>query len=124
VTVAPTTLLPDEIAAAGRLAFARVGGAAKGSSLLDEFWKLSNVGKLCAGTTLYAKKQLSGAEPTMITRGVHDTIQLSSKVPGRVPGAYASYEKTVDASGKTIAYTKTTVAPDGRIVHVKDKLNP
>ena len=51
-------------------------------------------------------------------------ILLFGVVPGRVPGSYATYDKTLDASGKTISYTKTTVAPDGHIVHVKDKFNP
>ena len=51
-------------------------------------------------------------------------IHVSTKVPGRVPASYALYDKVVAASGRTIAYTKTTVAPDGSIIHIKDKLVP
>jgi RHS repeat-associated protein len=43
--------------------------------------------------------------------------------PGRVPGSSAVYEKQIDATGKTIQYTKTTYDPAGNIVHVKDKIN-
>jgi hypothetical protein len=72
----------------------------------------------------YTKKLPAGAESTVITRGSDGTIHLSTKVPGRVPGSYAIYEKVVDASGRTIAYTKTTVAPDGSVLHIKHKLVP
>ncbi len=41
---------------------------------------------------------------------------------GNVPGSRAIYEKTVDAAGRTVGYIKTTIAPDGSIVHIKDKL--
>ena len=51
-------------------------------------------------------------------------VTFSTRVPGRVPGSYASYVKTVDESGTTIGNVKTTVAPDGTIVHLKDKLLP
>lgn len=74
--------------------------------------------------TRYTKKLPAGAEPTVITRGAEGTVQLSTKVPGRVPGSYATYDKVVDASGTTIGYTKKTVLPDGTILHTKDKLNP
>lgn len=74
--------------------------------------------------TRYTKKLPAGAEPSIITRGADGAVQLSTKVPGRVPGSYATYDKVVDASGTTIGYTKTTVAPDGTIVHIKDKLLP
>ncbi len=72
----------------------------------------------------YTRKLPVDARPTIITRGADGAIHLSTKVPGRVPGSYAIYEKVVDASGTTIAYTKTTVAPDGSIIHIKDKLMP
>jgi hypothetical protein len=45
-------------------------------------------------------------------------------MPGRVPGSYATYTKVEDSIGNTVDYTKTTVAPDGTIGHVKDKLIP
>ena len=38
-----------------------------------------------------------------------------------IPGSFATYEKQVDATGKTVLYTKTTYAANGSIVHVKQK---
>lgn len=72
----------------------------------------------------YAKKLPSGAESTIITRGADGVIRMRTEVPGRVPGSYAVYEKVMDASGKTIGYTKTTILPDGRVLHTKDKFTP
>ncbi|UOZ05550.1 hypothetical protein [Amycolatopsis sp. WQ 127309] len=70
----------------------------------------------------YEKKLPAGAEPTVITRGANGAVQFEAKVPGRVPGSHANYTKTVDASGGTIGYLKTTVVPDGSVAHVKDKM--
>ncbi len=41
---------------------------------------------------------------------------------GNVPGSRAVYQKIVDAGGKTIGYLKTTIDPNGNIVHVKNKM--
>ncbi|MGF6637635.1 hypothetical protein [Paraburkholderia sp. MM6662-R1] len=38
-----------------------------------------------------------------------------------IQGSFVAYEKQVDAFGNTVLYTKTTYAPDGRIVHVAPK---
>jgi len=46
-----------------------------------------------------------------------------SEVPGRIPGSKAIYRKEVDASGKTVGYTKTTIGPSGTIVHIKNKFS-
>ncbi|MEW6533773.1 MAG: hypothetical protein AB1473_23285 [Thermodesulfobacteriota bacterium] len=46
-----------------------------------------------------------------------------AEVPGKVPRSKAIYEKRVDAAGRTTGYTKTTVDPEGKVVHVKDKFN-
>ena len=70
----------------------------------------------------YEKELPAGTESTLITRGANGAVQFEAKVPGRVPGSYANYTKTVDPSGKTIGYTKTTVVPDGSVAHVKDKM--
>jgi hypothetical protein len=70
----------------------------------------------------YEKKLPAGAEPTVITRGADGAVQFEAKVSGRVPGSYANYTKTVDPSGNTIGYTKTTIVPDGSVAHVKDKM--
>jgi uncharacterized protein YukE len=72
----------------------------------------------------YAKKLPSGAQETKITQLDDGSVQFETKVPGRVPGSYALYTKTVSADGTTIGYTKTTVTPDGSVAHVKDKLVP
>lgn len=40
-----------------------------------------------------------------------------------IPGSGAVYEKQIGADGKTQQFTKTTYAPDGGIVHVKDKVS-
>ena len=69
----------------------------------------------------YAKKLPSGARDPVITRGANGSVQFSADVPGRVPGSYATYTKIVDSGGTTTDYYKTTVAPDGSIVHVKIK---
>lgn len=74
--------------------------------------------------TRYEKKLPAAAEATQITRLGDGSVQFLSKVPGRVPGSYAEYAKTLDSSGTTIAYTKTTYGPDGTIIHVKDKMSP
>jgi hypothetical protein len=70
----------------------------------------------------YMKKLPAGAEETTVARGEGGALQFSANVPGRVPGSYAIYTKTVDAAGITAGYAKTTVAPDGAIVHIKVKL--
>jgi hypothetical protein len=49
-------------------------------------------------------------------------IAAQATSPGKVPGSKAVYEKQIDASGKTLQYTKTTYDPKGNIVHVKDKI--
>lgn len=49
-------------------------------------------------------------------------VAAQATSPGRVPGSSAVYEKQIDATGKTVQYTKTTYDPNGDIVHVKDKI--
>lgn len=53
--------------------------------------------------------------------GSRDTIIFKTTSPGRVPGSRAVYQKTVDSRGITLKMTKETYAPDGRLVHIKDK---
>jgi hypothetical protein len=50
-------------------------------------------------------------------------VVFSATVPGRVPGSSAVYQKTVDSTGQTSSFLKTTFAPDGSIVHIKDKIS-
>jgi hypothetical protein len=49
-------------------------------------------------------------------------VAVQAMSPGKVPGSRAVYEKQIDVSGNTVQYTKTTYDPQGRIVHVKDKI--
>ncbi|MDX2244102.1 MAG: hypothetical protein NW224_25785 [Leptolyngbyaceae cyanobacterium bins.302] len=52
----------------------------------------------------------------------NDSRAFQADVPARnVPGSFATYEKQIDQAGVTLFYTKTTYAPDGSIVHVKQK---
>lgn len=77
--------------------------------------QLANLGR-------YTSKLPAAAEETVITAGENGVVTFTTRVPGRVPGSYATYAKTVDEAGTTIGYVKTTIAPDGTVVSVKDKL--
>jgi hypothetical protein len=83
----------------------------------------SLLGAIAENLKRFEKKLPAGALPTQ----VHDLPlggkAFQSSVPGRVPGSSAVYEKQVDASGRTLQFTKTTVNPQGNIVHVKDKIS-
>jgi len=76
-----------------------------------------------ANLSRHVKRMPAGLQ-TVITRGADGTIHLITKVPGRVPGSFAEYDKVVDVTGKTIDVIKTTYAPNGSIVHIKHKLAP
>lgn len=80
-----------------------------------------NAGQL-AHLTRYTSKFPATAEGTVITAGENGVVTFTTRVPGRVPGSSATYAKTVDEAGTTIGYVKTTIAPDGTVVSVKDKL--
>lgn len=69
----------------------------------------------------YAKKLPAGAEDPVIVRQADGSVEFAADVPGRVPGSYATYTKVVDENGVTTSYVKTTVAPDGSVVHTKIK---
>ena len=47
---------------------------------------------------------------------------FQAEVPGKVPGSKAIYEKHVGADGQTLHVVKTTIDPNGNVVHVKDKM--
>jgi hypothetical protein len=70
----------------------------------------------------YQKKLPAAAEETKITSLPDGSVQFETRVPGRVPGSYALYTKTVGRDGKTIGYEKTTIVPDGSVAHIKDKM--
>ena len=70
----------------------------------------------------FEKKLPGGAEDTVVSKLPNGNTQFTSNVPGRVPGSYAEYTKVVDEAGNTVKYIKTTYGPDGKIIHIKDKL--
>lgn len=78
-------------------------------------------GEQLANYNRYVKKLRAAAGKTVITRTASGGVQFDTQVPGRVPGSYAQYTKTVGANGKTIGHTKATILPDGSVAHVKDK---
>lgn len=96
----------------GSAVTARVGSAIGRSSLSRE--QLSNLQR-------FLRRLPAAAEDSEVIRAADGSVQFASRVPGRVPGSYAIYTKVVDATGATTRYFKTTVAPDGTIVHMKVK---
>lgn len=48
--------------------------------------------------------------------------QAHAEAHAQVPGSYAEYTKVIDEAGNTVKYIKTTYGPDGKIIHIKDKL--
>jgi hypothetical protein len=71
----------------------------------------------------YQRKLPRGAEEPTVEELSDGDVLFSSSVPGKVPGSYADYLKTVNADGVTTGYFKVSVAPDGSIISVKDKFN-
>ena len=69
------------------------------------------------------EKKLPSSDGTIIEKLANGNIVFKSEIPGNVPGSKAVYEKVINPQGETIKYYKTTYAPDGTIVHVKDKFN-
>ncbi|HSY51992.1 MAG TPA: hypothetical protein VLC46_24530 [Thermoanaerobaculia bacterium] len=72
----------------------------------------------------FFKKAPKGSENFRVEKQADGTTKYSYDTPGKVPGSKAVYEKLVDKSGNAVAVTKTTVSPQGEVVHVKDKLVP
>jgi hypothetical protein len=71
----------------------------------------------------FERKLPAHARATRITALADGTVVFAADVPGRtVPGSYATYIKSVDADGFAVGFVKMTVAPDGSVVHVKDKM--
>ena len=70
----------------------------------------------------FEKKLPTSSDPITL-HTVNNGAAFIGEVPGRVPGSKAVYEKVVDTSGSTLSYTKTTYAPTGSIVHIKDKID-
>ncbi len=108
---------------AGKLvmAIAKAGKKAPEPSTVSSAARILNP-EQAANLARFEKKLPAGAGPTK----VHDLPiggkAFQAEVPGRVPGSKAVYEKQLDANGMTTGYTKTTYAPAGDIVHVKDKI--
>ena len=70
----------------------------------------------------FDKKLPKDAGEIQILRGQNNQRIFRADVPAKnIPGSFARYEKVVDKLGNTVSYTKTTYAPDGRIIHTKIK---
>lgn len=69
------------------------------------------------------EKKFSAANRGAEVSQTGKTVTFTNEVPGKVPGSKAVYEKSVDASGTTTSVKKTTVAPNGQVIHVKEKTN-
>jgi RHS repeat-associated protein len=76
-----------------------------------------------ANLARFKKKLPANATPTKIFDLPNNGKAFQADSPAKnIPGSCAQYEKQVDASGKTLQYTKTTFGPNGEIVNVKDKI--
>ena len=72
----------------------------------------------------FMSKVPANAKESLTLRALpNEGVAAQAVSPGRVIGSSAVYEKQIDATGKTIQYTKTTYDPVGNIVHVKDKIS-
>jgi len=103
-----------ELAPESLLAAKTVGGFADEAVTLTQ-QQASNLAR-------FNKKLPAGNTGTAVDT-LGDGVLFTSKVPGRVPGSSAVYQKSVDAAGNTSSYLKTTFDPKGNIIHIKDKLN-
>jgi RHS repeat-associated protein len=101
----------------GRAAGAVLEGAVAGRAVSN----LPSAAVQKSGDRFFSKAPKGSQSFTTVTEK-NGTTKFTYETPGRVPGAKAVYEKTVDAKGKTTSVTKTTHAPNGNVVHTKDKL--
>jgi hypothetical protein len=69
------------------------------------------------------KQKLPSASHIEIEKFQDGAKVFRAEVLGDVPGSKAVYEKFVNLEGNTVKYYKTTYAPDGSIIHIKDKIN-
>ena len=90
-------------------------GAAKTSTTVLEGAVKSNYGRFVSKIPANSK---SSASFQILDDGNY-LFQATS--PGKVPGSSAIYQKWVNPQGETYKMIKTTVAPDGSIIHVKPK---
>lgn len=88
------------------------GGLAKGEVVLTE--------AQAANLARFDKRMPAGNTGTTVSQAGKG-VTFTSEVPGKVPGSKAVYEKSVNASGTTTGMKKTTVDPNGQVVHIKDK---
>lgn len=70
----------------------------------------------------FQKRLPRHANPIRIYNLPNGGKAFQADIPAKnISGSYATYEKQIDAAGITLFYTKTTYAPDGSIVHIKQK---
>ena len=94
--------------------------ARTGAGFADEAVTLTQ--QQASNLARFNKKLPAGNTGTAVDT-LGDGVLFTSKVPGRVPGSSAVYQKSVDAAGNSSSYLKTTFDPKGNIIHIKDKLN-
>lgn len=110
-----TAILTDGIAVSEEIegAEALMGGEVTSEKLTSE--QVQNFAR-------FKSKLPANANPRTIKDLPDGGKIFQADVPARnIPGSYARYEKVVDSSGNTISYKKTTYAPDGSVVHIKNK---
>ena len=114
ITVGLASFIPVPAAILGRLA---VTAKAEATAIELTASQLKNVER-------FMGKVPANAKDSLVVKALpNEGIAAQAVSPGRVPGSSAVYEKQIDATGKTIQYTKTTYDPAGNIVHVKDKIS-
>lgn len=71
----------------------------------------------------FERKLLARSNRFHLYRIPGNGIALQADIPARnIPGSKATYESQIDAAGVTKQFTKITYAPDGHVVHLKDKI--
>lgn len=98
------------------------GGAAAALANPRTVQVLNTAGTVLSNFSRFVSKVPANAKSSALMEKLENgTYRFTATSAGNVPGSRAIYEKTVDAAGRTIGYIKTTIAPDGSIVHIKDK---
>lgn len=71
--------------------------------------------------TEFLKERSKSADEIDVTHYSDGRALFSTKQPAKnIPGSYTVWEKQVDSVGKTIRLNKTTVGPNGELIHIKE----
>lgn len=70
----------------------------------------------------FVKKAPSNSKDNITFKQLKNGDYLFEAIsPGKVPGSKAIYQKWVNPNGETFKMIKTTIDPDGNIIHQKHK---